>query len=649
MNFESLPMISPSRHWLNRFRFPIGSALGCLAVWMSAAPITTGWIPLFKGVDSMTGTNTQSSGDFTSLMVAHLIRVDLSDPDIALLPTPRATNYLANARETSGQTVSRFVKTHGLQLGVNANFFSPTDYYLPEGTPMTLNGLSISGGTGVSAANAAYPACVLFDVDRTARIIDNNWPAVSTNGVLHAFAGDYPLVVDGVNISRRYLNTGGVIHEQQPRTAFGTSKDGKTFYIVCIDGRQEHSEGAFDYETAAWMLLAGAYNAVNMDGGGSTTLVMEDSIGEPFRLNASSAVADSGKERTVGSHLGVFAKPLPGFINDLKVVPTDDGATLSWTTVADATASVELGTANPPDPLIRVTGSSGTTHTVAITGLTPGVGYYFRAVSIAGGNRHETPIKFFRTTRTVRSTEVVAIDAEWRYTTANLNGTDWTSSGYVDTAWKGPGAALLWANASAAGSTLDPNLLGERMPNNPATGFPYTTYYFRTHFQATNLSAGATLSVSALIDDGAVFHLNGQEIHRIRMPAAPADILNTTFATGLPCTGNADCPDDFIVPVDGILRAGDNVLAVEVHNSSARSSDITLGATVTLEVPASRPPAIAIHRNNDGITLDWVGTGYLLEQADDPSGPWRTLAGPTTAAPLRIDDAASTRYFRLSR
>ena len=121
----------------------------------------------------MTGTNTQSSGDFTSLMVAHLIRVDLSDPDIALLPTPRATNYLANARETSGQTVSRFVKTHGLQLGVNANFFSPTDYYLPEGTPMTLNGLSISGGTGVSAANAAYPACVLFDVDRTARIIDN--------------------------------------------------------------------------------------------------------------------------------------------------------------------------------------------------------------------------------------------------------------------------------------------------------------------------------------------------------------------------------------------------------------------------------------------------------------------------------------------
>jgi hypothetical protein len=213
---------------------------------VSAAPITTGWIPLFKGVEYMTGTNSQSSGDFTSLMVAHLIRVDLSDPDIRLLPTPQITNYLANSRETSGQTVSRFVKTHGLQLGVNANFFSPTDYYMPEGTPMQLSGLAISDGSLVSVASATYPACVLFDVNRTARIIDDNWPAASTNGVLHALAGDYPLVVNGVNISRRYLNTPGVVHEQHPRTAFGVSRDGKTFYIVCIDGRQDHSVGAFE-------------------------------------------------------------------------------------------------------------------------------------------------------------------------------------------------------------------------------------------------------------------------------------------------------------------------------------------------------------------------------------------------------------------
>lgn len=642
-------MIPTHRHRLRRLRSLISSTLGFLTLWMAAAPVTTGWIPLFKGVEYMTGTNTQSSGDFTGLMVAHLVRVDLSDPDIGLLPTPRITNYAANLRETSGQTVSRFVKTHGVQLAVNANFFSPTDYYMPEGTPMQLSGLALSQGTLVSVANAAYPTCILFDTNRTARIIDDNWPAGPTNGVLHALAGDYPLVVNGVNISRRYLNAPGVVHEQQPRTAFGVSKDGKTFYIVCIDGRQDHSVGAFDYETAAWMLLAGAHHAVNMDGGGSTTLVMEDSIGEPLRLNASSAVADSGKERTVGSHLGIFAKPIPGFINDLKVVPADDGATLSWTTLTDASSSVELGTANPPDPINRFTGNTGTAHTVRLTGLTPGTGYYFRAVSSENGNRHETPVRFFRTTRTVMSSEVIPLNAEWRYTTANLNNTPWTTIDYVDNGWKGPGPALLWANASAAGSTLDPNLLGERIPNNPSTGFPYTTYYFRTRFRADAVSAGTMLSVSAYIDDGAVFHLNGREIHRIRMPAAPAEILNATLATGLPCNGNADCTDDFIVPVDGVLRTGDNVLAVEVHNSSARSSDITLGATVTLEVPVMPPPAIAIRRDNDTLTLDWSGTGFRLEEADAPSGPWSSRAGAPATPPQRIQDAATTRFYRLSR
>jgi len=187
------------------------------------------------------------------------------------------------------------------------------------------------------------------------------------------------------------------------------------------------------------------------------------------------------------------------------------------------------------------------------------------------------------------------------------------------------------------------------MPNNPSTSFPHTTYYFRTYFKATGVSPGATLSVSAYIDDGAVFYLNGREIHRIRMPAAPGEVLNATFATGLPCNGNADCTDDFIVPMDGILRDGDNVLAVEVHNSSARSSDITWGAMVTLEVPAARPPAITIHRDNGLMTLDWVGTGFLLQQADTPSGPWTSLAGATPTAPLRILDAATTRYYRLTR
>ena len=58
-----------------------------------AAPVTTGWRPLFKGIDYLAGTNRTSSGDFNSLMAAHILRVDLTDPDIRqrpLLPDPPA-------------------------------------------------------------------------------------------------------------------------------------------------------------------------------------------------------------------------------------------------------------------------------------------------------------------------------------------------------------------------------------------------------------------------------------------------------------------------------------------------------------------------------------------------------------------------------
>ncbi|SHH48573.1 phosphodiester glycosidase family protein [Tepidibacter thalassicus] len=58
-----------------------------------------------------------------------------------------------------------------------------------------------------------------------------------------------------------------------PRTAIGVDASGKTFYMVTVDGRQLVSKGMSELELANLMIELGAYNAVNLDGGGSTTLV----------------------------------------------------------------------------------------------------------------------------------------------------------------------------------------------------------------------------------------------------------------------------------------------------------------------------------------------------------------------------------------
>lgn len=58
-----------------------------------------------------------------------------------------------------------------------------------------------------------------------------------------------------------------------PRTAIGTSKDGNTLYLITVDGRQSSSIGMTQTELAEFLKEKGIYNAMNLDGGGSTTMI----------------------------------------------------------------------------------------------------------------------------------------------------------------------------------------------------------------------------------------------------------------------------------------------------------------------------------------------------------------------------------------
>ncbi len=139
-----------------------------------ATPDLPPWTPLFKGIEFLTATNVTRSSDFQNRMVAFALKIDLRDPDIRLLSSPPITNHLVNFRETAGRTVSQFLRTNELQAVINAGFFNPGEYYLPEGTPMTVNGLLISQGESVSPANFSYSACLLVDADNQARIVATN-------------------------------------------------------------------------------------------------------------------------------------------------------------------------------------------------------------------------------------------------------------------------------------------------------------------------------------------------------------------------------------------------------------------------------------------------------------------------------------------
>jgi exopolysaccharide biosynthesis protein len=260
------------------------------------------WLSIFQGIEEAAGQTTVTTG--SGNQVIHALRIDLQNPNIHLLTTqPINNNYLAESRETAGLKTSEFLVANGLQVAINANFFSPCCSQ-PSGSPMDLEGLAISNGSLVSSQeDADFPAAMLFSSANVPSMIPVNWPAAGTDGVANAVTGKYALVVNGTNVA-----SNGAIH---PRTAIGYSADKRYLILITIDGRQPgYSDGAEDINTAEWMIRLGAYQAINLDGGGSTTMVVSDGQGGATLVNRPIHNNVPGLERVVANHLGVYALPL---------------------------------------------------------------------------------------------------------------------------------------------------------------------------------------------------------------------------------------------------------------------------------------------------------------------------------------------------
>ena len=118
------------------------------------------------------------------------------------------------------------------------------------------------------------------------------------------------IVQDGLNVGAETPYGDGV--DPNPRTSVGLSQNGRYLYVVVIDGRQPgYSIGTTSTETAEIMLAFGAYNAINLDGGGSTDLVEDNGHGGATIVNRPSG----GAERFDANQLGIRALPLPPFIH----------------------------------------------------------------------------------------------------------------------------------------------------------------------------------------------------------------------------------------------------------------------------------------------------------------------------------------------
>lgn len=254
----------------------------------------------------------------------HRLTLDLTTPGLTPWVTPtiavthpelatdqqqhNSAQELNNHQETIAQKATTALENHNLQLAVNANFFFPFQEEAPwqtapaPGDPVSIVGTAIAQGQRVSTAEDNWPALCFFD--NQAEIAPSGTCPPQTQ---EAVAGNLMLIdqgqagdTQGENLTKPY-----------PMVIAALDATGEELQLILIDGKQPfYSEGITLPEVIALLQDWGIHSAVRLDGGGSSSLAIEDAQGNARLLNAVIQAKIPGRERPVANHLGFYSQPL---------------------------------------------------------------------------------------------------------------------------------------------------------------------------------------------------------------------------------------------------------------------------------------------------------------------------------------------------
>lgn len=208
----------------------------------------------------------------------HVTRIDLTNEELRMVTT------LASEK---GLTVSEYAQKTGAIVAINA------DYFDEKGDPIGL----AAGACGVWAEpKPVRKQPVTMVGERRVEIVPaGERPEAWVSG---AVAG-WPLLITGCTVIEELPGSDVFTRAPHPRTAVALSESGDTLYLVVADGRREGIPGPTLPELATFLREElHACEALNLDGGGSTAMWVENRI-----VNKPS----DGVERKVGNHLAVIS------------------------------------------------------------------------------------------------------------------------------------------------------------------------------------------------------------------------------------------------------------------------------------------------------------------------------------------------------
>ena len=224
------------------------------------------------------------------------------------------------------------------------------------------------------------------------------------------------------------------------------------------------------------------------------------------------------------------------------------------------------------------------------------------------------------------ATTLVPAGAVWKYFADGFDpGTVWRELAYDDSAWASGPAQLGYGDGDEV------TVVGF----GPDPANKYITTYFRRTFGVTNLGSIASLTVRLLRDDGGIVYLNGVEVFRSNMPGGPINFNSLAIVS----TEDSIFYEGQVPP--NLLLAGPNIVAVEIHQNSPASSDMSfdLELVATVSGPTNPPPVrpmIMTHPQSQTVLAGQDVTFSVEATGTEPLGyRWRrnglTLPGATSS------------------
>ncbi|MBM4359919.1 MAG: phosphodiester glycosidase family protein [Deltaproteobacteria bacterium] len=312
--------------------------------------------------------------------VTHAVVVDLKAPGI---------HFQSTATSERKRTVSSYGKLVGAQVAINADFFSFSTY--------ATTGLAAGKGAAWSDTKDTKSSGTLA-FDKATRV------ELTPVADIVAFDATW---MEGVVSGKPWVLAGGVVKEfaasnefcqaRHPRTIVGLTEDKKTLIAAVVDGRSTKSVGMTCTELGMLMKDLGAYDAMNLDGGGSTAMYVQGAgvVNEP----------SDGNERVVANHLAIFA-PKSGSVGRFHGIVFEAGKPNK--PIVGATVAIE-------NVATVTTGDDGSYELATLPGIytlmVKSVGYkdYSEKLTIAAGE-----------------------DVEANFELTPLVGADYDSDGVVD-------------------------------------------------------------------------------------------------------------------------------------------------------------------------------------------------------------------------